>query len=83
VTEVGLSHNTNRVFVIGSPEADSSRCPTKDYYSISLDNPSAYFFYSVALAAMNEDRMLRGQYDTTGDCISNGPRVDVFWSLKN
>lgn len=83
VMEVGLSHNTNRVFVIGSPEADNSPCPTKGYYSISLDNPSAYLFYSVALSAMNEDRMLRVQYDTTGGCIGNGPGVEVFWSLKN
>ena len=56
VTEVGLSKNTNRVFVKSSNLASDSRCSDKEHYAMELGTPESYLFYSVALTAMNEGK---------------------------
>jgi len=82
ILEVGLSKNSNRVFVKGSPSATDTECTSKDHYSIALEGAEAYLFYSAALTAMNEGKKMRVQYEPTG-CIGSGPIVDVFWNLPN
>ncbi len=45
VTEVGLSLNSNRVFIVASPSAFDSVCGDKNYYSMKLGEPESYLFY--------------------------------------
>ncbi len=82
IKEVGLSQNTNRVFVVSSDKATDSICSDQDYYAMELGSAESFLFYSAALNAMNEGKKMRVQYVTDGVCLSNAPRVDVFWNLN-
>lgn len=82
ILEVGLSKNTNRVFVKGTPSATDTECSDKVNYAVSLEGAEGYLFYSAALTAMNEGKKMRVQYEPIG-CLSNAPKVDVFWNLPN
>ncbi|WP_146171251.1 hypothetical protein [Saccharospirillum sp. MSK14-1] len=81
VLEVGLSMNTNRVFILTDQELTHSSCSDKQYLSVPLPNPAAYLFYSVTQAAMNEGKPIRVRY-SNNECINNGAVVEVFWSLN-
>ncbi|WP_054113239.1 hypothetical protein [Marinagarivorans algicola] len=81
ITEVGLSKNTNRVFVKATPLATDTECSDKEHYAMSLNGSEAYLFYSAALTAMNEGKKMRVQYETQR-CLSGAPIVDVFWNLS-
>lgn len=80
IKEVALSQHSNRVFIVASPSATDTTCTSKDHYSMSIDKPEAFLFYSAALTAMNEGKKMRVQYSET-ECIGNGPVVNVFWNL--
>ena len=82
VLDVGLSQNTNRVFVRSNTLANESVCASKDYYAMSLGSPDSYLFYSAALTAMNEGKKMRIQYSSDGECLRSAPKVDVFWNLN-
>lgn len=82
VLEVGLSMNTGRIFVKGSPAATETECTDKAHYSIALGSPEAYLFYSAALTAMKEGKKMRIQYGET-ECVGSGPKIDVYWNLNN
>ncbi len=81
ITEVGLSKNTNRVFVKATPAATGTECSDKEHYAISLNGAEAYLFYSAALTAMNEGKKMRVLYESQG-CLNGAPIVDVFWNLS-
>ncbi|WP_370979956.1 hypothetical protein [Agaribacterium sp. ZY112] len=80
VVEVGLSKNTNRVFIKGDQTAEGTSCEDGKVYSMLLEGPEAYLFYSAALTAMNEGRKMRVQYEQDA-CINGAAKVDVFWNL--
>lgn len=82
VIEVGLSTNSNRVFVRSSSHASDSECSDKEHYAIELGNPESYLFYSAALTAMNEGKKMRVLYELD-QCLDGAPKVDVFWNLNN
>jgi len=81
VLEVGLSKNTGRVFVKGSPAATETSCTDTAHYSMPLGEPESYLFYSAALTAMNQGKKMRVQYEDN-KCVGNGPQVDVYWNLN-
>ena len=80
VKEVGLSKNSNRVFVKSSTLAIDSECSDKAHYAIELGSPESYVFYSAALSALNEGKKMRVLYELD-ECLGDAPRVDVFWNL--
>ncbi len=82
ITEVGLSQNSNRVFVKSSDRATDSNCSDKEHYAMELGSPESYLFYSAGLTAMNESKKMRVIYITDGECMGDAPRVDVFWNLN-
>ena len=82
VKEVGLSLNSQRVFVKSTTLAADSECSDKAHYAMKLGSPESYLFYSAALSALNEGKKMRVQYLTgANDCLSNASQVNVFWNL--
>ena len=81
VSEVGLSMNTGRVFIVASPAATNTECGSKNHYAMKVGSPESYLLYSAALSAMNEGKKLRIQYSDT-DCLNDAPRIEVFWNLN-
>ena len=82
VAEVGLSHNTNSVFVRTVSSIAHDDCGNQDYFRLSLDHPSSYMLYSAALTALNENKKMRFQY-SVGECLSDSHKIEVFWNLPN
>jgi len=81
INEVGLSTNTNRVFIKATPIATNTDCSDTSIYAIELNSPEAYLFYSAALTAMNHGKKMRVQYEQD-KCAATAPRIDVFWNLN-
>lgn len=82
VAEVGLSKNTNRVFVKSSTLASNSECVDKELYAMELGSAESYLFYSAALTSMNEGKRMRVLY-MLDQCVGNTSEVRVFWNLKD
>jgi hypothetical protein len=80
ILEVGLSMNTNRVFIVTDKASTNSECPGATY-AMQLPAPEAYLFYSSALSSLKEDKKMRIQFSET-ECLDNAPKVEVFWNLK-
>lgn len=81
VIEVGLSLNTQRVFIKAIPAATNTSCVDLSHYAMELGTPESYLFYSAALSSINEGKKMRIQYEP-GKCIGGAPIVDVFWNLS-
>lgn len=72
INEVGLSINSQRVFVKSATLATDSECSDQAHYAMKLGSPESYLFYSAALSALNEGKKMRVQYLTgANDCLSD------------
>ena len=82
VKEVGLSNNTNTMFIVTSESASNSTCPAKNYFRMDLNSPYSALVYASAQTAMNNSHQIRIQY-TNGECLIDSQRIEVFWVLQN
>lgn len=58
---MGLSLNSQRVFVKSTTLAVDSECSDKERYAMKLGSPESSLFYSAALSALNEGKKMRVQ----------------------
>jgi len=77
IVSVGVSNNTNSVFINTLEDSIDSTCTNKKLARMPLNDESADRLLSVALSAQAQGKKISMHVSKT-DCLSNGAIVKVF-----
>lgn len=77
ISVVGVSNNTNSVFINTVEELKDSTCNNKKLARLPIQDVAANYLLSVGLAAQAQDKKITLLVSQT-ECISGGALVEVF-----